>query len=338
MASSIQENLDFNLDLFLSLNEEYRSRPLVPQPRKFDNNSRIKQAYKRAAILDKKLDIRGKTVLEVGCGRGDLCFVLAKDYNCKVVGFDIKEYLEWQGLRLSQINLSVFDLTQEALEKWGQFDRIFSFSVWEHIKHPFSALKAAKKLLVPGGKLFISANLYRGPKASHRYREVFFPWPHLLFKEKVFEEFYRYLGMQPKKPAWVNKLTYAEYKRYFQLLDLMVEQEWLSSSPFDQDFYYRFEDILSRYPIFDLSTDFLNVVLTQSPTKAELSNDRNQFGEKYLQQIIRQKQQLEECQIQLQTTLNRLEEIETSKGYRLLTKLRHFLHLIRKSKMFINKK
>ena len=27
------------------------------------------------------------------------------------------------------------------------------------------------------------------PTASHRYREVFFPWPHLLFADEVFEEF-----------------------------------------------------------------------------------------------------------------------------------------------------
>ena len=35
-----------------------------------------------------------------------------------------------------------------------------------------------------GGLAWIKAN--RGPKASHRYRWVNFPWPHLLFTDEVF--------------------------------------------------------------------------------------------------------------------------------------------------------
>src|SRR5204863_6563140 len=84
----------------------------------------------------------------------------------------------------------------------GRFDYIYSFSVWEHIVHPYTALVNARELLEPSGTMFLQAQLYCGPKASHRYREVFFPWPHLLFTDDVFEEFYRSVGREPKRPAW----------------------------------------------------------------------------------------------------------------------------------------
>lgn len=61
-----------------------------------------------------------------------------------------------------------------------------------------------------GRCLRLSANLYRGPQASHRYREVFFPWPHLLFEDGVFEAYYRHIGMRPARPAWFNRLTAAD--------------------------------------------------------------------------------------------------------------------------------
>lgn len=99
-------------------------------------------------------------------------------------------------------------------------------------------LQRAHDLLVPGGNLLLSANLYRGPKASHRYREIFFPWPHLLFSDEVIDDFYRnHLKMIPEgetwlseesvEPsyrdqelwgsAWVNQLSIADYFNYFNL-------------------------------------------------------------------------------------------------------------------------
>lgn len=116
------------------------------------------------------------------------------------------------------------------------------------------------------GHLFVSANLYRGPQASHRYRDVFFPWPHLLFTDEVFEAFYLQFRGRPNRPAWVNKLTYSGYRHYFEILGFEVQREWFSCSPFDEDFYSRFEDVLSRYPRTDLERDFLHAILVRTPS------------------------------------------------------------------------
>ena len=263
-AATLQRT-DFNLDLFLQLNEEYKDKPVLAAPRRTDDKYRQQLAAQRGALLQERVDMRGKRVLEVGCGAGDLSAVLARDYDCKVRGVDIVPYATWEQDGHRNLTLSVLDVSGDHDLAPRTFDRIVSLVVWEHVRHPFSALKACRDLLQPDGIFYLRANLYRSAVASHLYREVFFPWPHLLFPDSVFEELYRHLGKNPKRPSWVNKLTYADYQRYFELLGFIVEREWLSYRPLDEEFYKRFEDVLSRYPIFDLTHEYLDVTLTVDP-------------------------------------------------------------------------
>ena len=259
-----QERHVFDLDLFLKLNEEYKNKPIVPRPRRTGKVDLEEAARRRAASVDKVLGFGGKRVLEIGCGRGAFSYVLAKDYGCDVVGVDIVER-QWSDYdSVPNVQLRLLDISAEKHDDIGQFDLIYTSAVWEHIEHPYAALRGAKRLLKDDGRFFLSANLYRGPQASHRYREVYFPWPHLLFTDDVFEEFYVHTGRKPNRPAWVNKLTYAGYRHYFDILGLDIQREWFSCLPFDEDFYDRFEDELSRYPRADLERDFLNAILVHA--------------------------------------------------------------------------
>lgn len=257
-----------DLDLFLELNREYADRPLVPRPRVLSTAPLLETSRRRAAQLDKIHGLSGKRILEVGCGRGHFSHVLATEFDCDVVGVDIGDYPSWAELTGPRVDLRKHDISQENNAALGHFDLIVTYSVWEHIQHPFAALRAARDLLAPDGAFFLYANLYRGPKASHRYREVFFPWPHLLFTDQVFEDFYVSQGMPPSRPAWVNKLTVAQYEQYFRQLDLEATDMRLTGSPFDEEFYERFSDNLSRYPRYDLSHDFINVTLRRAPADA----------------------------------------------------------------------
>ena len=254
-----------DLDLFLELNKEYENKPLVTAPRVLGAQPLIETSRRRATQLDKKHGLKGKRVLEVGCGRGHLSHVLATEFGCSVVGVDIADYDAWPELQTPGLELLRHDITRDDNNGFGRFDLIVSYSVWEHMDHPFAGLRAARDLLEEEGHFLLYANLYRGPKASHRYREVFFPWPHLLFTDKVFEEFYESLGMGPRRPAWVNKLTFAHYEQYFRRLDLDVDDLRFTGADFDEPFYERFAETLSRYPKFDLSHDFMNVTLRRKP-------------------------------------------------------------------------
>jgi 2-polyprenyl-3-methyl-5-hydroxy-6-metoxy-1,4-benzoquinol methylase/spore maturation protein CgeB len=280
----------FDLALFLELNEAYRARPLAPAPRCNDPETLASRGTTRARKLVDRFDLKGKSVLEIGCGRGEVARALAAEHACRVVAIDIQRRAEWA--EPNGVDFLVADLTDRTPSELGEFDFIFASSVWEHVRHPYTMLERTKKLLAPHGVFQLSANLYRGPRASHRYREVFFPWPHLLFEDDVFEDFYLHIGMQPARPAWVNYLTAAEYQRYFHLLGYSIQKLEYSITPLDREFYQRFEDRLSRYPIFDLERDFIHVVLTplESRPAASAENlaetagqpERDRIGAAYL--------------------------------------------------------
>lgn len=273
----------YDLSLFLSLNEEYRSKPLVPKPPRYDPASLSGRARKRARNIDRKVPVSGKRVLEIGCGRGEVCLLLAEEYGCDAVGVDVSTYPEWE-VSAGSLSLIQADLSQPDAPDIGSFDLIYSNAVWEHLRHPFAMLRKAYDLLRPGGQFLLSANLYRGPKASHRYREVFFPWPHLLFSDDVFYDFYEHLGRnptdatwvnrgsirpdyakthQPKTAAWVNQLSIGDYYRYFDIVGLEMEAATFSVTPIDEDFLARFSDKLDRFPRYDLQRDFIHVKLSK---------------------------------------------------------------------------
>jgi SAM-dependent methyltransferase len=251
----------FDLKLFTELNEEYRERPLVPKPRQFDEAARRAEAERRTARLDRVLDLRGKRVLEVGCGAGGVGRQLAEQLDCSVVGIDISSYPAWTDDPTERVSFVVGDISDPP-PGIGRFDAIFSFSVWEHLMHPHAALARSFDLLEPGGRMFLQAQLYRGPKASHRYREVFFPWPHLLFTPDVFEDYYRSIGRKPMRPAWVNKLTYGQYVDYIDRVGFhTVSRRAIGTADFDEALYARFHDELSAYPRWDLSHDVISTVV-----------------------------------------------------------------------------
>ena len=258
----------YDLELFKQLQDEYRDRPIVPKPQGLDGGSMLDTARRRVTTLDARVGLRGKRVLEVGCGRSHTLQVLADEWGCDVVGVDVLRRPEWAGR--PDLQLHEHDIATGKNEFLGTFDRIISFAVWEHIRSPFHALQAAKDLLRPDGQMYINANLYRGPKASHRYREVYFPWPHLLFPDEVIADYYAWLVETGQRRAgetahrgatWVNKLTAAQYLTYFDLLGFEVQKLWWSKMPIDEEFYLRFEDVLGRYPRYDLERDFLYAIV-----------------------------------------------------------------------------
>lgn len=256
----------YDIRLFCELNDRYRSTPLVPAPNPLTGPGKDEQAMNRVRQIQKQIDLRGKRVLEIGCGRGHLATAIAATCEAQVTGVDIVNYPEWQDDACAGVDLRKMDLTTDDISSLGHFDAIVSLVVMEHVLHPYSMLTAMYNLLRPGGQLYLSANLYRGPKASHRYRDIFFPWPHLLFTDDVFAQFYR-LRLGPTAPrkvsSWVNKLTYAHYKLYFDQLGFESQAVWLSPSSFDESAYLEHSEVLERYPIFDLSHDFIYAHLTR---------------------------------------------------------------------------
>jgi len=257
-ADKQDSHLRFDLDLFCRLNNEYAERRLVSSPPKYapvDLEVRGRSRAQKVAAMG--FSGRG---LEIGCGRGEVCRALAQFHGCEMVGVDVESYEQWSA-SADNVRLLEADLSDGVNRNLGEFDFVYSNAVFEHIRHPFSMLKTAFDLLKPGGRMYISANLYRGPKASHRYRQVYFPWPHLLFSDDVFEDFYRSQGKPPMRPAWVNQLSIADYFNYFTIIGFERLKTSFSRTPIDEAFYSRFIDKLERIPRYDLERDFMEVTL-----------------------------------------------------------------------------
>ena len=256
----------YDMDLFESLNQEYRSKPTVPYPPQLNSHEyKMKEAEELINKISTIVDFKDKKVLEIGCGGGYVSRVLARKYGSIVTGVDLYMDKAWEELGYEEnLKFVVCDLTQKNPFGAEKFDLIISLAVWEHIRHPFKMLEVCTNLIKNEGQIFIRANQYRSAIASHLYRTIYFPYPQLLFADELIIEYCLKNGVAKEYIDtfyFVNKVTYGTYKEYFKKLDLEIKQEFLNKRNLDIDFYRRFEDKLGLYPIFDLELDFFNVLL-----------------------------------------------------------------------------
>ncbi|MEG2173504.1 MAG: methyltransferase domain-containing protein [Desulfovibrionaceae bacterium] len=261
----IRPPYSYDLRLFSALNAFYEATPLVPAPRKIAATSLFAQADTRVDFLLKLLpSFAGLKCLEVGCGRGETAVRLVERGACTVTGVDITLYAEWSERWNANTKFLPLDLTKERPFALEFFDFVYSFVVLEHVAEPLTMLNTIHQLLKPGGTCYFTANLYRGPMASHRYREVFFPWPHLLFDDAVFTAYYQQQGYGfAGKPAWVNKLTHLHYLEQVKKLGFHTQHCNYVQKPLDVDFYTCFQDKLGKYPHEDLEIDFIKMQLVK---------------------------------------------------------------------------
>lgn len=246
---------------FSKLNDSYKSKPIMAAPPGLSHEARLERARAEAPRIDRMVGLRDQRILEIGCGEGHLSFEIACTYGSTVTGVDVRDIAGWKELSHPNLTFIKQDLTAgEPPWPGNTFTRIISRAVWEHIFHPFTALKRAQELLHPKGKMYLFANLYRSAIASHLYREIPFPWPHLLFPPDVLAA-----RIGKKSISQVNKLTYAHYLLYFKKLGMYITYERLHTRPIDRAFYEEHIDRLGWYPEFDLGLDFLEVVLEFDP-------------------------------------------------------------------------
>ena len=105
----------------------------------------------------KKLNIKeGQKILEVGCGWGGMAFEIAKQKKCEITGISLSKnqikYCNKKAKELGLDNQVKFELI-DYRETKGQYDRIYSVGMFEHVGKKFynTFFKSMNKLLKEDG-------------------------------------------------------------------------------------------------------------------------------------------------------------------------------------------
>jgi ubiquinone/menaquinone biosynthesis C-methylase UbiE len=115
-----------------------------------------------------QIDLTGKKILEIGCGRGGFACWMAKKYGdkyAKYVAADFsdvsvaigKSYaLQSNILNIDWIVMDIMNMSFPA----NYFDLVISLETIEHITHPKVGLKELFRVTKPGGVLFLTTPNY----------------------------------------------------------------------------------------------------------------------------------------------------------------------------------
>ena len=257
--------IHYDVALFEQLNAEYADHPVAPTAPRYDAGSLTTRSRSRLSAIHDRIGLTNRTVLEIGCGAGYEVWFLAHHLGADAWGIDVSPRAAWSHLAGDRVHLVEGDVAIRGSLPADTFDRVISFTVWEHITHPLEAITELARVMKPGGLAWIRANLYRGPTASHRTRDIHFPFPHLLFTAAVIAEAMARAGKAATGSAWVNRLTWEQYESAFLRAGFAIHSLDFTTYGLDEAFYRRFEDALGRYPRADLERGFFQVVLEKLP-------------------------------------------------------------------------
>ncbi|WP_413320163.1 class I SAM-dependent methyltransferase [Agrococcus sp. 1P02AA] len=115
--------------------------------------------YERPAMLELAGDVRGRRVLDAGCGSGPLALAL-RERGAAVSGFDgSAAMIELARQRLgASTPLAVLDLAAPLPYPDGAFDDVIASLVLHYLEDWTTPLAECFRILVPGGRLLLSVN------------------------------------------------------------------------------------------------------------------------------------------------------------------------------------
>lgn len=138
----------------------------------WDPNSEFKALHEinplRTNFISQKINLAGKSVLDIGCGGGILAEAMAH-HGARVTAIDMADAsLAVAKLHLleSKLEIDYQKISAEGLaaSNSSQFDVVTCLEMLEHVPAPASVVQACHDLVKPGGKVFFST-INRNPKS-----------------------------------------------------------------------------------------------------------------------------------------------------------------------------
>jgi len=108
----------------------------------------------------------GMSVLDLGCGWGSLSLWIARNYpGCSVTAVSNsapqRQYIESEVARSGLSNLNVITADMNDFQAPGQYDRIVSVEMFEHMRNYRALFARIHEWLLPGGRFFMHIFCHR---------------------------------------------------------------------------------------------------------------------------------------------------------------------------------
>ena len=177
------------------------------------------------------VEVRGRRVLDVGCGHGALSIDLAKR-GAEVVGVDTNpERIRWAGRNAAEnhpdLTVTFLSIESTQLPTTERFDLVVSKDTFEHVEDLETVLVDLHARLLPGGRIWAGFSpLYYSPWGDHRRTGLHLPWAHAVLPKRVV---HRAASRKTGRPisdlsdVGLNGLTPAEFRRLVAACGLSIE-------------------------------------------------------------------------------------------------------------------
>ncbi len=186
------------------------------------------KARKHVDFFGQFTQFRGLSVIDIGCGYGDVAIGLAKAGARRVVGVDLDPLRIDCARRNAEVEGVGHIASFECLDfvtGWRRpetFDCVLSIASFEHILDARQCLGKIYDCLVPGGALLTRFGpLWLSPYGAHMFDFTRVPWVHLLFSEKVVLEVRREVFRPGQAAAryedivgHLNRITVSRFRRH----------------------------------------------------------------------------------------------------------------------------
>jgi len=187
----------------------------------------------KIAVL-KEIEWRGKKVIDVGCGTGELPFRIARRGAKEVLGIDYSpEAIDVAVGTYTHANLSFKVMPLEKIK--GAFDVVTSLGTLEHTNDPLSTLRLFKKHLNPGGSIIVTCPNWVNPRGYMLQLLLF------LFNARITLADLQYLT-PVEFEAWAKKLK-------MDLTWRTVDHDWGHGDFLIEDFKRRLPNVLRELPV-----------------------------------------------------------------------------------------
>jgi 2-polyprenyl-3-methyl-5-hydroxy-6-metoxy-1,4-benzoquinol methylase len=179
--------------------------------------------------------VAGKDILDFGCGEATMAVGMALRHGARrVVGVEIQPEVDnalpyaRQQLGINRLpdNLNLVRIDADSdLGALGQFDLVYSWSVFEHVRQDLigDCLAKIRRVLRPGGLMFLQTTpLYYSTFGSHLKSWIPQPWAHLLMQHDLLREKLR--------AAVEDDSRYAELINTYETLNRATDFQILDSA------------------------------------------------------------------------------------------------------------